>query len=282
MSRSFENMVVVITGASSGIGRALAEFLSHRKAKLTLAARRLDRLEALNAELGGGHQVVQADVSNQDQCRNLIQSAVSFHGRIDTLVCNAGYGLAKSVSETSATELRCIFETNLYGTTDTIRAAIPIFMRQSERDGYRGQVMIVSSAVARRGLPYFGAYSATKAAQLSIAESLRVELKSSHIAVTSVHPVGTETEFFDLAGKYGSSAVPPPAKGEVRQTAAVVAARMAAAIARPRPEVWPLRSARLGISIATLVPGLVDRALSSYRKSIADPKVATAAATPAT
>ena len=270
MARSIQDMVVVITGASSGIGRALAEYLSHRKAKLTLTARRLDRLEALNIELGGGHQVVQADVSNQDDCRNLVQSAAAFHGRIDTLVCNAGYGLAKSVSETSSIELRRIFETNLFGTTDTIRAAVPIFLRQSERDGYRGQVMIVSSAVARRGLPFFGAYSATKAAQLSIAESLRVELKPSHIAVTSVHPVGTETEFFDLAGKHGNSTVPPPGKGEVRQTAAVVAARMAAAIIRPRPEVWPLRSARFGISFATLMPGLTDRALSGYRRSVTE------------
>ncbi len=270
MSRSLENMVVVITGASSGIGRALAEYLSHHKAKLTLAARRLDRLEALNAELGGTHQVVQADVSNQEDCRNLVQSAAAFHGRIDTLVCNAGYGLAKSMSETSAVELRRIFETNFFGTTDTIRAAIPVFMRQDERDGYRGQVMIVSSSVARRGLPFFGAYSATKAAQLSIAESLRVELQPNHIAVTSVHPVGTETEFFDLAGKYGNSSVPPPGKGEVRQTADKVAARMAAAIMRPRPEVWPFPWARLGLSLSTFMPGLTDKALRSYRRSIGD------------
>jgi short-subunit dehydrogenase len=273
MLRNLQNMVVVITGASSGIGRALAEYLAAHKARLTLAARRLDRLEALNSELGGGHQVVQADVSNQDDCRNLVQSAAAFHGRIDTLVCNAGYGLAKSVSDTSAAELRRIFETNLFGTTDTIRAAIPYFLRQDERDGYRGQVMIVSSAVARRGLPFFGAYSATKAAQLSIAESLRVELKPQHIAVTSVHPVGTETEFFDLAGKYGNSAVPPPGKGEVRQTAEVVAARMAAAIVRPRPEVWPLAVVRFGMSISTLLPGMTDRALSNYRRSIGDAPV---------
>ena len=269
MARNLENMVVVITGASSGIGRALAVYLSAHKAKLTLAARRLDRLEALNAELGGNHQVIQADVSNQDDCRNLVISAAAHHGRIDTLVCNAGYGLAKSVADTTAIDLRRIFETNLFGTTDTIRAAIPTMLRQTERDGYRGQIMIVSSAVARRGLPFFGAYSATKAAQLSISESLRVELKPSGIAVTSVHPVGTETEFFDLAGKHGNSTVPPPEKGEMRQTADVVARKMAAAIVRPRPEVWPLGSARFGISMATLGARMVDRALRGYRKSIA-------------
>jgi short-subunit dehydrogenase len=271
MPRNLQNMIVVITGASSGIGRALAEYLSAHQAKLTLTARRLDRLEALNAQLGGQHQVIQADVSDPNDCRRLIDSAVAHHGRLDTLVCNAGYGLAKSISETSALDLRKIFETNLFGTTDTIRAALPVMLRQDERDGYRGQIMIVSSAVARRGLPFFGAYSATKAAQLSISEALRVELKPSRIAVTSVHPVGTETEFFDLAGKYGNSTVPPPGKGEVRQTAATVARKMADAIIRPKTELWPLNAARFGLSIGTLVPGMVDRALQNYRRSVETP-----------
>jgi short-subunit dehydrogenase len=212
-------MVVVITGASSGIGRALAVYLAGKGARLTLTARRLDRLQALNAELGGKHQVIQADVSNPDDCRNLVASAAQFHGRIDTLVCNAGYGLAKSVADTTSVDLRKIFETNLFGTTDCLRAAIPIMLQQPEQDGWRGQIMIVSSAVARRGIPFFGAYSATKAAQLSIAESLRVELHPSRIAVTSVHPVGTETEFFETAGKLGDATVPPPGKVEIQQTA---------------------------------------------------------------
>ena len=265
-------MVVVITGASSGIGRESAIYPIHRRApSFTLAARRLDRLEALNVELGGQHQVLQADVSNQDDCRNVVNAAVSRYGRIDTLVCNAGYGLAKSMADTTSIDLRRIFETNLFGTTDTIRSAIPIMLRQTERDGYRGQIMIVSSAVARRGLPFFGAYSATKAAQLSISEALRVELKPAGIAVTSVHPVGTETEFFDLAGKHGNSTVPPPAKGELRQTADVVAKRMAARSCGQGRR-FGRGLARYGISIATLVPGIVDRALRSYRRSIDTPR----------
>lgn len=264
-SRHLQDMVVVITGASAGIGRALAQHLSENGAKLTLAARRLDRLEALNALLGGRHQVIACDVSKPADCENLIVSAVGQYGRIDTVVCNAGYGLAKAISCTSAEELQQIFQTNVFGTTDVIRAAVPVLLKQDERDGYRGQIMIVSSAVARRGLPYFGAYSATKAAQLSISEALRVELKPAKIAVTSVHPVGTETEFFDIAGKNGDTTVPPPAKGEIRQTAEVVAKKITAAIMRPRPEVWPLPAARFGVSMATFVPGMVDRALKDYR-----------------
>jgi short-subunit dehydrogenase len=272
MARKLEEMVVVITGASSGIGRALAELLSQRGARLTLAARRLDRLEVLNAQLGGRHQIVQCDVSKPEDCAKLVQVSLDHHKRIDTVVCNAGYGISKSLADTTAEEFQQIFQTNVFGTTDVIRAAIPVLMQQSERDGYRGQIVIVSSAVARRGIPFFGAYSATKSAQLSISESLRVELKPSKIAVTSVHPVGTETEFFDLAGKHGGGSVPPPMKGEVRQTAAVVAKKMVAAIVKPRPEVWPLGAARFGISMATLVPGLVDRALANYRRPTEAPR----------
>ena len=116
-----------------------------------------------------------------------------------------------------------------------------------------------------RGLPFFGPYSATKFAQLGFSEALRVELKPVQIAVTSVHPVGTETEFFEVAEKEGGLKMPPQKKGEVRQSAAVVAKKMISAIQRPRPEVWPLAPARFLLSIATLFPSAVDRIMSKYR-----------------
>jgi short-subunit dehydrogenase len=269
MRRRLEDMTVVITGASSGIGRALAEQLSAAGARLTLAARRADRLESLNRSLGGHHQVVVTDVSRRSDCEALVAAAVAHHGRLDTVVCNAGYGLAKATADTTADEVSALFQTNVFGTLDTIRAAVPVLLKQDGRDGFRGQLMVVSSAVARRGLPYFGAYAATKAAQLSLCEALRVELKPSYIAITSVHPVGTETDFFDTAGRLANTAVPPPARGEVRQSPAVVARAMVAGIVRPRPEVWPMRLSRFGTSLSTLVPGLTDRALRSFRRPVA-------------
>jgi short-subunit dehydrogenase len=271
MPRRLQDMSVVITGASAGIGRALAEQLSAAGARLTLAARRLDKLDQLNQSLGGRHQVVATDVANPADCESLIAAASAFHGRLDTVVCNAGYGLAKGVADTSADEVTALFRTNVFGTTDTIRAAVPIFLRQDERDGCRGQIMVVSSAVARRALPFSGVYAATKAAQLSVCEALRVELRPSRIAVTSVHPMGTETDFFDTAGRLAKIPVPPPGPGESRQTPAQVARAMVAGIVRPRPEVWPRWAARFGLSFGTLVPGLTDRALSNYRR----PRVST-------
>jgi NADP-dependent 3-hydroxy acid dehydrogenase YdfG len=97
MRRRIDGMVVVITGASAGIGRALAEALSARGARLALAARREDRLAELNRALGGGHLVVPTDVSIQSQCEALVRQAREHFGRIDTLVCNAGYGFLRTV-----------------------------------------------------------------------------------------------------------------------------------------------------------------------------------------
>lgn len=268
MKRKLQDMVVIITGASAGIGKALAEQLSRRGARLVLAARRIERLEAINLSLGGGHLVVRADVSRQEECERLIALGVERFGRIDTLVCNAGYGLAKSVAETTPDEMRKIFQTNVFGTTDCIRAAAPVMQKQESRDGWRGQIMIVSSAAGRRGIPWFGAYSATKFAQLGLSEALRVELKPKNIAVTSVHPIGTDTEFFQTAAKLSGGATPHPSPVEVRQSALAVARKMIKAIERPRPEVWPMRISRWGLSLATLMPGMVDWVMSKSRGRI--------------
>ncbi len=239
MPRKLHDMVVVITGASAGIGKALAERLSARGAKLVLSARRADRLEQLNREMSERHLVVRADVSRREDCQSLIDRAVERFGRIDTLVCNAGYGLYRSLADTSPEEMRRIFATNVFGTTDCVAAALPVMLRQEPRDDHRGQVMLVSSAVARRAVPYMGAYSATKAAQLSIAEALRVELKPLRIASA---PEG--------------------------QSAQHVVRRMIDAIASPRTEVWPFRPSRWAFGLGTLFPRIIDFAMSDYRRKV--------------
>ena len=192
-------------------------------------------------------------------------AAVKRFGRIDTLVCNAGYGLVRPVAQTTPEEMQAIFATNVYGTAYCIRAAAPLMEQQELRDGLRGQMMIVSSAVARRALPYFGFYAATKAAQLSLAESLRVELKPKKIAVTSVHPIGTRTNFFEESGRVSGEVVPREVIGPVTQSAAQVAIRMGRAMSNPPAELWPFDAARWMISLGTVVPSMVDAAMASAR-----------------
>lgn len=257
MKRNIDGMVIAITGASAGIGRALALELGKRGARLALGARRLDRLEEIDRELGGGHLVRRVDVARRDDCEFFIQATLSRFGRLDTLVCNAGYGVLRTVAEMTPEEWHAILAANLMGTVDCVRPAIPVLSAQEPRDGWRGQVMVVSSCLARRAGPEGAAYAATKAAQLSLTEALRVELRSARVAVTSVHPIGTETEFFTAAEALSGRKMVRDAS-EPQQTPQQVAAAMVRAIERPRAEVWPHWASRWVFGAATLFPGLVD------------------------
>jgi len=269
MKRSLSNMVVIITGASAGIGHALAVELAQRGAKLALAARRADRLEELNRELGGRHLRIVADVSLTPDCNRIVEETIQRFRRIDTLVCNAGYGFHTPVVQTTDEQMLAVFQTNVIGTLACVRAAVPYMLKQDILDGCRGQIMIVSSAVARRSLPYFGAYSATKAAQLSLAEAMRVEISPQLISVTTVHPGGTETEFGDVSASLSGGNRPARISGEIQQTAQQVAKAMVRAIERPRPEVWPIGLYRWATGLGTLMPGIVDRLMSKRREKIA-------------
>jgi NAD(P)-dependent dehydrogenase (short-subunit alcohol dehydrogenase family) len=254
-ARRIDGMTVAITGASAGIGAALALQLAAAGATVVAGARRHDRLTELARQSPRIVPVVM-DVDRADDCARLIETALAQPGkRLDVLVCNAGYGLALPIEQTTDDDWLAILRTNVLGTAACIRAALPHLRQQSPIDGWRGQVQIVSSALARRGRPDGGAYSATKAAQLSLAEALRVELAADAIAVTSVHPVGTETEFTTAIrrGTWVTGAREP------RQTAEHVAATMIAAMRRPRPEVWPHRLSRAALALNGFWPSLFDR-----------------------
>jgi NAD(P)-dependent dehydrogenase (short-subunit alcohol dehydrogenase family) len=265
--RELRDMVTVITGASAGIGRALAVELAERGSKLVLASRRVEKLEELNRQLGGGHLCVETDVSKSEECRRLIEATIEKFGRIDTLVCNAGYAFACGFEKLTDQNIGQILQTNLMGTIDCCRAAIPVMKKQEERDGFRGQLMIVSSACARRGLPYFSMYAMTKAAQLSLAEGLRVELKPAHIAVTSVHPELIETDFFNTAHEVGGMNPHAFAFGK-KSSAAGCARRIAGAIEKPRRELWPKPLSRLSLTIATMIPGVTDFFIGRIRDNL--------------
>lgn len=274
MKRTLADMSVVITGASSGIGEALARQLHRRGARLFLAARRVDRLESLQRELGSRTDILRCDVAVEGECQQLIESAYAKLGRIDTLVCNAGSGLVRDAARTDRAAFRQIMEVNVFGTSDCVRAAVPRIREQPLRDGVRGQVMIVSSAAARRGLPYLGAYSATKSAQLQYAEALRVELVDQQIAVTTVHPIGTRSEFLSRAEATSGEKIDVPGRrGGLEQTSERVAEIMTRAIARPRRECWPYLPAWWGTSLLTAFPAWADWMMLRMRRRIDSERV---------
>src|SRR6266487_1763141 len=191
--------VVAITGASAGIGRATALRLARDGAKLAICARRQAPLEATAADAiaAGGEAVpIVADVTREEDMNALVARAIERFGRLDVMMCNAGFGLAGAVDDITPGQMRKLIDINYMGTYLAARAALPVFRRQRH-----GHLIIVSSIVGKRGVPYMGAYSATKFAQVGLAECLRSELVGSNIRVIIVYPVSTETEFFDVMSR---------------------------------------------------------------------------------
>jgi short-subunit dehydrogenase len=260
---AIENKVVAIAGASSGIGAALAVDLARRGARLVLAARRTDKLAQVSAQcLAAGaaaaHVVtLTCDVARRADVDRLVAHAVSAFGRLDVMVANAGYGMLAKIHEMTEAEFDEIFATNVKGTWYAMQAAAEAMLKQQPTAGekWRGHIIAVSSGAARRGLPLYGAYSMTKAAQLSLAEAMRVELRRQRIYVSTVHPLTTRTEFFDVATS--KSRMRSSGLGRA-QTAEAVARKITGLIRRPRPELWPAFLSRYLLVLAALSPRLGD------------------------
>jgi NADP-dependent 3-hydroxy acid dehydrogenase YdfG len=246
--------VVAITGASAGIGRECARAFSAEGAKVALAARRADRLQALAGEIGGqgGEALAMAvDVGDGDAVRRFVDAIVARFGRLDVLVNNAGYGVRGLVEATPVEQYERLMRVNYLGTVHGCQAALPVMRKQG-----RGVIINVSSIVGHRSLPTGGAYAATKAAQISLTESLRVELRGTGVLACSVHPVGTATEFGDVAAR--ESADQPVKAVGPQQPPSVVARAIVRCAKRPRPEVYPYAASRAIVWLNALAPGFSD------------------------
>jgi len=247
--------VVAITGASAGIGREAALAFAREGCRVAVCARRVDRLEALSDAIhvmGGECLVLAADVAEEPQARRFVEATVERFGRLDVLVNNAGYGVRGRVEDTPAEDYERLMRVNFLGTVHGCRAALPILRRQG-----RGVIINVSSIVGHRSLPGGAAYAATKAAQISLTESLRAELRGSGVHACSVHPIGTATEFAEVASRMSGGRVGGPLGPQ--QTAADVARAIVRAARRPRPEIYPYRLSRAVTWVNALFPGLMDR-----------------------
>jgi NADP-dependent 3-hydroxy acid dehydrogenase YdfG len=259
--------IIAITGASAGIGRATALRLARDGASIAICARRADRLAAVADEIraaGGTPLAVTADVTSADDMQRFVDETVRAFGGLDAMLCNAGYGLYGAIDRVAADDMRALMDVNYMGTFNAARAALPVFRSQA-----RGHILVVSSIVGRRGIPFMGPYAATKFAQVGLAECLRAELLGTGIAVSVVFPISTSTEFFDVMTKHSGFAT--RAKGP-RQSADSVADAIAQAIARPVPEVWPYRLGKgLGV-LGALAPGLCDRITKRWgREPVSQP-----------
>ncbi len=251
--RPIRGLSILITGASSGIGQALALALAREGARLVVAARREDRLKAVAGacrDAGGEAIAWPTDVTRAADVERAVGAAVEQFGRVDVLVNNAGSGIYRSVERTAVEDLAAMLEVNLIGAFHGVKAVLPHMRREG-----KGQIVTVASLVAKRAMPRMGAYSAAKAAVVALDESLRVELRGSGIQVTTVYPGATATEFQQVASGgalAGSSRLGP------RQPADACARAIVRAIRRPRSHVYPVFGTRMIGPLVEMMPWLAD------------------------
>jgi len=259
-----QNKTIIITGASAGIGAATALALAPHHPNLILAARRTGKLEAVADQcknLGAPNTLtLQCDVARQDDILKTTALALEKFGRLDIMLANAGYGFLNKIHETTQQQFDDIVNTNIKGTLYAMQAAAQIMLQQApsgnpKSKNARGHIIAVSSGAARRGLPLYGVYSMTKAAQLSLAEAMRVELAPQKIYVSTVHPLTTATEFFEVAS--AKSRLKSTGLGHAQPVAAV-AKKIVRLMQSPKPELWPVPFSNLLLAIAAVFPKLAD------------------------
>jgi len=264
MARRIEDAVVVITGASSGIGRATAVEFARRNARLVLAARNesnLEKTEELCRKAGARDVlVVPTDTTQEDEVQELASQAAEEFGRMDVWINNAGVGLYGSFEDTPIEDYRQLLETNLFGYIYGARAVLPYFRKQGT-----GVLINVGSQVSLGGLPYNNAYTTSKYAVRGFSDSLRQELVDTDIEVCTVYPASTDTPFFEHAANYSGREVQPLGSVDKPEKVARIIVETAE---NPKPEVLVSPGAGTGMALLHWVaPEAYDRLLSRKTKN---------------
>lgn len=260
--------VVAITGASAGIGLAVARLLVARGASVAAFARRTDRLEALAAEMPGDAPLltVTGDVTNADDVQALVDRTVERFGRLDVMICNAGIGYHGRLDETPPDAMRRLVDVNVMGTLYAAHAALVAMRRQGH-----GHLIAVSSIVGRRGVSGSSVYGATKSAQVSLIEALRAEFVGTPFHASIVFPIATRTEFHEaIARDFGHRVT---GRGP-RQPVEDVARAIVACVEKPRAEVYPYRPARWLSILSVVSPAGADRIVRRFGRNRTAPPAA--------
>ncbi len=245
--------VVIVTGASSGIGRATALAFARRGARVVLAARRAEQLATVADEIaraGGEAFAVRCDVGRMADLDELVRASLERFGRIDVLVNNAGFGFSGTIEDTPDDVMRELLEVNYMGAFRLTCAVLPLMRKQRS-----GHIVNVSSVVGKISFPFHGAYSATKFAMCAMTEALRGELSGSGVTATVVLPASTATEFFDAQQTIGTHSAAPAGP---QQSAERVARAIVRSVDHPVPEVNLMAPMRLAYGLNAFFPALRD------------------------
>ncbi|MGQ9575108.1 MAG: SDR family oxidoreductase [Thermoguttaceae bacterium] len=257
--REIQGSRAILTGASSGIGRALALELARSGARLILIARRQDRLRELSEQLtcfGAQVELVAGDVTDPVARQRLVQAAECRFGGLDILVNNAGIGALGRFEDADPARLRRIMEVNFFAPVELTRLALPMLKQAS-----RPIVVNIGSILGHRAVPFSSEYCASKFALRGFSEALRSELARHRIDLLMVSPGSTQTEFF--AHLIEKTAQPGwPQRGSV--SADYVARKTVQAIRQGRAEIIPSTWGWLVCLVNRFSPQLVDRVLARY------------------
>ena len=254
---TFKDNVVIITGASTGIGEELACRLAQQGAKLVLTARRMDELNRVAErvrKLAAQVIVVSADVAKNEECRKVIDAAVAEFGRIDTLVCNAGMTMwAKFQDIEDVSILERIMQVNYMGAVYCTHHALPHLLKS------RGRIVGVASLTGLVGVPTRSGYAASKHAMRGFFDSLRIELAESGVTVTMIYPGFVATGIRENAtGSDGKPAkIDPVNKDDVMSVEECAGIVLRAIENRQREEIMTLKG-KLGQWVKLIAPGFID------------------------
>jgi short-subunit dehydrogenase len=250
----FRDQVVLITGASSGIGRVLAGEFARHGARLALVARNAEKLKAVAQSLPGEHRVFPADVTKPGDVARVVTAI----GRIDVLVNNAGIGHCAALADMSLDEFRVVMETNFFGAFYFLRAVAPSMIERRS-----GLVIQISSVNGFCSIPLGSAYCASKFALEGMSQSARMELQQHNVRMLIVRPGVVDTDFFDHS-KHFHQNNPFPLRNLM--PADVAAAHIVRAAARGKRDLILTGDAKIMWWLKKLSPSLVDRILLSFVK----------------
>ena len=242
------NAVTIITGASSGIGRATAQVFAASGARLVLAARSLEKLTAVQSELhaiGAEVLVVPADVTREADVRNLVDQTLERFGRVDIAICNAGVYVRGAVKDLPLASIERCMDVNFYGTVHLIRAVLPLMLAQGS-----GHIVAVTSVDGRKGLPPDGAYVASKSAATGFMDVLRQELRGTGVYASTILPGRVDTRMIET--------IDVPLASPKISSARVGRAILRAVRTRRRELVIPFAGPKALIVLSALWPGLGD------------------------
>ncbi|NOU89833.1 SDR family NAD(P)-dependent oxidoreductase [Paenibacillus sp. LMG 31460] len=199
VSLNISNKIVLITGASSGIGAVMAQQFAAKGAIPILTARSTNKLKEIASGLQGQHAVYEMDVTNTEQVHEVVGQIIAKFGRIDILINNAGYGIFESFAEAPLVHFEDMMNVNYMGLVRCTQAVLPHMLKAGS-----GHIVNVASMAGKIGSAKSTGYSATKHAVLGFTNSLRQELIRSGISITAINPGPISTPFFDKADPSGN------------------------------------------------------------------------------